>query len=112
MRILIPKSDEYCVSKYLCVKACIRKSEKKTSNKRYRFTGRVDEADVLGLLVVVGIHGEVEEHEGVGGEAGHAAQHHHGVSAPPQGESHPEETEQHGSQDFSSREYDGIHGGK
>ena len=70
----------------LSVEAGISKSKKKACRQGDDFTRRIHQTHIVSLLVIVGVTGEVDDHEGVGHEAHQAAQEHHRVAAVPQRE--------------------------
>ena len=67
-------------SVYLGVEAGVREAEQEGGGEGHGLVG-LDVADVVRLRVVVGVHGQVDEHEAVGEEAQQAAQDHHRVPA-------------------------------
>ena len=79
----------------LSVEAGVSKSKKKACDQGDYFTRRVHQTHIVSLLVIVGVTGEVDDHEGVGHEAHQAAQEHHGVAAVPQRELETQEPKHH-----------------
>ena len=67
-------------SVYLGVEAGVREAEQEGGGEGHCLVG-LDVADVVRLRVVVGVHGQVDEHEAVGEETQQAAQDHHRVPA-------------------------------
>ena len=53
---------------YLCIETRVRKPQNKTGGQRQGLVW-VDKPNLVCLVVVIGLHGEVDEHEGVGQEA-------------------------------------------
>ena len=67
-------------SVYLGVEARVREAEQEGGGEGHGLVG-LDVADVVRLRVVVGVHGQVDEHEAVGEETQQTAQDHHRVPA-------------------------------
>ena len=66
---------------YLRVEARVREAQNKTGGQRQGFVW-VNEPDLVCLVLVIGLHGEVDKHEGVGQEAQKATQHNNGPATP------------------------------
>ena len=77
----------------LSIKAGVCKSKKKACRQSNGFTWWIQQTHLVSLLVIVGVPGKVDDHEGVGHEADQAAQEHHGVAAVPQCELQAQEPE-------------------
>ena len=67
-------------SVYLGVEAGVREAEQEGGGEGHGLVG-LDVPDVVRLRVVVGVHGQVDEHEAVGEETQQTAQDHHRVPA-------------------------------